>query len=116
MAMIPTNVKLDAGDGTLAIRWSDGHESRYVYQYLRDRCPCATCTGAEGHAARPAPVTPLLMFTKALRPERAEAVGRYALQIYWSDGHSAGIYAFPYLRNLCSCEECAGKKAMMRDE
>ncbi len=43
---------------------------------------------------------------KPLHPERAELVGRYALQIHWSDGHSSGIYAFPYLRRLCPCPAC----------
>ena len=43
---------------------------------------------------------------KPLHPERAELVGRYALQIYWSDGHSSGIYSFPYLRSLCPCPAC----------
>jgi len=37
---------------------------------------------------------------------KAELVGRYALQIYWSDGHSSGIYTFDYLRNLCPCTDC----------
>ncbi|HTV56539.1 MAG TPA: DUF971 domain-containing protein [Terriglobia bacterium] len=118
--MIPTNVKLDAGNGSLLVRWSDGHESRFEYQYLRDACPCATCIGADRHGSKGRAVTPLPMFTKTLRPERAEVVGRYALQIYWSDGHSAGIYSFPYLRGLCACEECSSRrndmKAMISDE
>jgi DUF971 family protein len=110
MALIPTNVKLEAGNGTLSIRWSDGHQSVYEYQYLRDRCPCATCLGTEGQHAQPAPVTPLPMFKSALKPERAEVVGRYALQIHWNDSHSAGIYTFPYLRNLCPCQHCTVRR------
>lgn len=109
--MIPTKIRLDAGNGTLAIRWSDGHESRYTYQYLRNLCPCATCTGREGKGAEPAVKTGLPMFQKALRPERAEVVGRYAVQLFWSDGHSTGIYTFPYLRNLCECEHCSRQRA-----
>ena len=27
-------------------------------------------------------------------------VGRYALQIVWSDGHDTGLYGFEYLRKL----------------
>lgn len=46
------------------------------------------------------------MFKPAARPLRAELVGRYALQIFWSDGHSTGIYTFPYLREICPCEAC----------
>ena len=33
-------------------------------------------------------------------PQRIESVGRYALQIDWSDGHSTGIYPFARLREL----------------
>ncbi|MGH9445576.1 MAG: gamma-butyrobetaine hydroxylase-like domain-containing protein [Terriglobia bacterium] len=106
MPPIPTKIKVDAGDGTLAIEWLDGHASHYGYQYLRDRCPCATCTGAEGHNAGSKTPDAIPMFKKALRPERAEVVGRYAVQIFWNDGHSTGIYTFPYLRGLCPCQEC----------
>jgi len=30
-------------------------------------------------------------------------VGRYAVQIAWTDGHDSGIYTFEYLRELCPC-------------
>jgi DUF971 family protein len=108
MLLLPVKIKLDAGNNTLAIQWSDGHESTYAYQYLRDRCPCAACTGHEGWGEKTATPAALPMFQPALTPERAEVVGRYALQIFWSDGHSTGLYTFPYLRSLCSCAECAG--------
>ena len=107
MTASPAKIKLEGGNDTLRIEWSDGHQSAYGYRDLRDRCPCSSCTGKEG--AKPAPQmagTSIPMFKAALRPERAELVGRYALQIYWSDGHSTGIYAFDYLRSLCSCPEC----------
>jgi DUF971 family protein len=47
-----------------------------------------------------------MLGARPLKPERAELVGRYALQIFWNDGHSTGIYSFDYLRSLCSCLEC----------
>jgi len=34
------------------------------------------------------------------------AVGNYALQFNWSDGHKTGIYSFEYLRQLCPCPQC----------
>lgn len=106
MAIVPTKVKLDAG-GELAIDWADGHSSVYGYKFLRESCPCATCKGAErGPSKVKAGEGALPMFKPVTRPLRAELVGRYALQIYWSDGHSAGIYTFPYLREICTCEVC----------
>ena len=35
-----------------------------------------------------------------VRPQKIEAVGRYALQIEWSDGHNTGIYPYDRLRAL----------------
>jgi DUF971 family protein len=37
---------------------------------------------------------------------RVESVGRYALKIHFTDGHSTGYYAFTLLRELCQCDEC----------
>ena len=56
-----------------------------------------------------------MLSQKPLRPDRAELVGRYALQIFWNDGHSAGIYAFDYLRSLCPCPECDAKRLAKSD-
>jgi DUF971 family protein len=35
-----------------------------------------------------------------VHPLKIEPVGRYAIQIDWSDGHSTGIYPFRRLREL----------------
>jgi DUF971 family protein len=32
-----------------------------------------------------------------------EPVGNYAIQPFWKDGHSYGIYNWEYLRQLCPC-------------
>ena len=42
----------------------------------------------------------------ALRRKKATAVGNYAIQIEFSDGHATGIYSFEHLREICPCEEC----------
>jgi DUF971 family protein len=34
-------------------------------------------------------------------------VGHYALQIDFTDGHSAGIFSYDYLRTICPCAQCA---------
>jgi len=105
VALTPKTVQLHGEGNALVIEWADGHRSAYPYQHLRDRCPCATCLDTE-----PAPsweTGPLPMYGSGpLKPNKAELVGRYALQIYWSDGHSSGIYTFDYLRDLCPCAEC----------
>ncbi len=109
MAAVPKTIKLAAGNNTLTIQWSDGHFSAYPYRYLRDKCPCATCSEL-GPPTTTAP-SPFPMFgVKPLKPDRAELVGRYAVQLYWNDGHSSGIYTFDFLRGLCPCVECTAKQ------
>lgn len=112
MTITPKSIKLRGEGNTLAVEWSDTHHSAYPYQYLRDHCPCATCTG-NGREAAPRPATPgtLPIYGTPLKAEKAELVGRYAVQIFWSDGHSTGIYTFNYLRELCPCAQCEAARA-----
>lgn len=122
MQPAPRKIKLAGENKCVAVEWSDGHRSLYPYSYLRQKCPCATCTDAHGAGARDraAGATPatnlknstlLPMFQAPLKPERAELVGRYAVNIAWNDGHSTGIYSFAYLRELCPCAECTAARA-----
>jgi len=95
----------------LKIDWSDGHHSEYGLAYLRDECPCATCTGAHGTEPQKAgyshPKTdPFQLYQPKLRMLEIEEAGTYALKINWSDGHSSGIYSYDYLRRICPCAEC----------
>jgi hypothetical protein len=58
----------------------------------------------------PAPLlsSPLLpMFKPKLTAKAAHAVGNYALQIDFNDGHATGIFSFDFLRTICPCQECA---------
>lgn len=41
-----------------------------------------------------------------LNLELIAAVGSYAIQMHWSDGHSTGIYTWDFLRAACPCDEC----------
>ena len=95
-----------AGAFELEIKWSDGHRSLYFTHDLRLACRCANCVDEWNgkvtldRGSVPADVHPLTI----------ESVGRYGLKIVWSDGHSTGIYAFDYLRNICGCEICTTDK------
>ena len=60
------------------------------------------------HTGSGAPVGAALpMFKPRPTARAAKAVGNYALQIDFSDGHTTGIYSYDYLRTICPCEECA---------
>ena len=82
-----------ANQHDIAIAWRDGHQSLYPARELRLACPCASCvdetTGfriIQDHHIR-----------EDAAPASLELVGRYAIRIWWEDGHSSGIYTFKYL-------------------
>lgn len=119
----PASVRVHVTDGTgLDITWADGHASHFDFSYLRDECPCAICdderhkrqeaSERSGHDSVSVPAgnaapNPLQMFKPRPGARAAKAIGSYALQIDFTDGHAAGIYSFDYLRTICPCGECA---------
>ena len=106
----PEHIAISKSKG-IRIDWKDGHHSEYGLQYLRDQCPCATCTGAHGTPpARPEPPNPLQLYKPTLKMNDVEPVGNYAIRILWNDGHSTGIYSYDHLRQICPCAECAAAR------
>jgi DUF971 family protein len=104
----PEHIAISKSTG-IKIDWRDGHASDYPLPHLRDHCPCATCTGAHGTDPQPSNYSnpnPFQMFKPALKMDSVEAVGSYAIRIYWNDGHSSGIYSFDHLRKVCPCVQC----------
>jgi len=107
----PEHIAISKSKG-IQIDWKDGHHSQYSLAYLRDECPCASCTGAHGtepkkssYSAAP-PNDPFQMYKPALKMLNVEPMGHYAIQIHWNDGHNTGIYSYDYLRKICPCEQC----------
>jgi DUF971 family protein len=91
--VLPTDVAI-APDGAIVVRWADGQESRFEAVWLRARCPCAGCVD-EWSGKR--------TFGEAevkqdVRAHNLQPIGRYAVQIQWSDGHDSGIYSWDSLR------------------
>ena len=111
----PEHIAISKSKG-IKIDWKDSHRSDYPLGYLRDECPCATCTGAHGtvpektNYSNPKP-EPFPMFKPALKMLNIEPVGHYAIRIAWSDGHGSGIYSFDHLRKICPCTECKSARA-----
>ena len=111
----PAKVKVHVSTGAgIDITWSDGHASHYDFAYLREECPCAMCNdermkklanGPQTGHVRSSPALP--MFKPRLAAKSAHAVGNYALQMDFNDGHTAGIFSFDFLRTICPCEDCA---------
>lgn len=118
MAAEPEHIAISKSRG-IKIDWRDQHHSEYSLEYLRDQCPCASCTGAHGTVPQktsysslpsgPQPANPFQMYTPKLRMLNIEEVGAYAIRIDWSDGHNTGIYSFDHLRTICPCAECQAR-------
>ncbi len=109
----PTDVQVHVSTGAgVDITWSDGHTSHYGFAYLRDLCPCALCNderlrkGADKGSGLGGAGAALPMFKPKATARTAAAVGSYAVQFEFSDGHTTGIYSFEYLREICPCEAC----------
>jgi len=113
IAITPEKVRVLLSEGKgLEIDWTDGHRSAWSFAWLREACPCATCVEERKNEGRKAgqpkskPASVLPMYAPPPKPASAHAVGRYAIQFNWLDGHSGGIYSWDYLRRVCQCQEC----------
>jgi len=85
----------------LALAFDGGEELYLPLDLLRRACPCAACQGepdALGRVLRPV----RQIGPRGFELLRSEQVGGYALQLFWADGHSSGIYSFDYLRRLAT--------------
>ncbi|MFQ5872643.1 MAG: DUF971 domain-containing protein [Dehalococcoidia bacterium] len=104
MATEPKSIEIT--ENGLAVDWDGQHRSLFPYKTLRGECRCAHCVD-EWSGRR------ILDVSKV--PDDIQAldfieVGRYAIQILWSDAHETGIYSFDLLASLCGCDRCLGKK------
>lgn len=92
---IPIEVRTDDATREIVLAWQDGRETRHAAYALRCQCPCANCVD-ELTGER------ILDVGSVARDVTASAVarvGRYAIQVQWSDGHSTGIYTYEKLRS-----------------
>lgn len=91
----PVKLAFRAGAQELAADWDDGKSGRASYRTLRLESPSAE---VQGHGRGPKPPPPIV--PEDIRVLKAEPVGRYALRLFFSDGHSSGLYTWGILRTL----------------
>lgn len=97
--MSPTKITADRNSRELIITWNDDHVSHLPFDGLRAVCPCVMCKGGHANMGKPAnPCTVRDTPATDLTLNGVQAVGTYAVQLDWSDGHSTGIYTWQYLR------------------
>lgn len=89
-------VEIGFDDHHVLMKWKNGHQSKFNSKKLRFLCPCATCV-SETTGKR---MIALEDVSDHLHPTGFRPMGRYGVQISWSDGHATGIYTFNYLREI----------------
>jgi DUF971 family protein len=89
--------------GIVAIDWDDGRRSLLPFRFLRASCPCAGCVDEWTGQRTLDPAT----IPTDVKPWNLGEVGRYAVQIEWSDGHASGIYSWDLLGRLAAEAEQA---------
>ena len=99
MSAAPTNITLHQKSRVLEIAFDDGRTFRLPYEYLRVYSPSAE---VRGHG----PGQEVLQTGKqSVEIRSVEAVGSYAVQPLFSDGHGTGIYSWEYLYELGENQE-----------
>lgn len=102
LRFLPDEIGPSVDGARLRIVWRDGATTEQVPRALRLACPCAGCVDEMTGERMLVPE----MVSPDVHPLEIRYVGRYALQFFWSDGHSTGLYPFEYLRRLA--DEDAG--------
>ena len=96
---IPVSIVLHQVSRVLELAYEDGRSFRLPFEYLRVHSPSAE---VRGHG----PGQETLQVGKAdVNIEAIDAVGHYAIQPRFSDGHSSGIYSWDYLYDLSLNQE-----------
>lgn len=98
--MTLTQFKRNPDNNSFHISFDDGMEFDITAKLLREHCPCAECSGEEVLLYKYSPVNKTLLTEDSFNLEKAEAVGNYAIQLHWKDGHNTGLYNWGLLREL----------------
>ena len=90
----PTEIRVNRAEKTLHVAFADGARFAQPAEYLRVESPSAE---VKGHG----PGQEQLVWGKRnVKISRLEPVGSYAVRIVFDDGHSTGLYTWPYLLKL----------------
>jgi len=101
----PERIDLIADE--VAIRWSNGEESYVKMDFLRSHSPSAENQGEKDLTGGVILAPEVGRDFRGVRVTSWSAMGSYALQFQFSDGHNTGLYSFDYLRELGASEDQA---------
>lgn len=90
----PEELRLGSGGAQLAVCFDTGERLELDAEYLRVESPSAE---VKGHG----PGQEQLVWGKRkVKILRLEPIGTYAVRIIFDDGHSTGLFTWPYLLKL----------------
>ena len=96
---IPTEINLHKKSRILEISFESGERFELSCEFLRVYSPSAE---VRGHG----PGQEVLQFGKAdVEITQIEAIGTYAIKLYFDDGHDTGLYSWEWLYYLGSHQE-----------
>ncbi len=90
----PTEIRLLADKRVLAVGFEDGSRVEIPAELLRVESPSAEVQG-HGPSERK-----LVAGKRNVRILRVDPVGNYAVRLAFDDGHSSGIYSWPFLLDM----------------
>lgn len=90
----PTEITVHSASRALGITFDDGRQFRLPFEFLRVYSPSAEVRGHGPGQER------LQVGKREVTIESVDAVGHYAIQLIFSDGHDTGLYSWDYLYEL----------------
>ena len=95
----PIELQLVNERRSLQITWDDNRRDTIEAEYLRVESPSAEVQGHLPHEKT------TVAGKKSVAIQDVVPVGTYAVRLVFTDGHSTGIYTWPYLRKLADQRE-----------
>lgn len=97
MKPVPTSIQKKS-ETEMLIVWSTGENTVVPFVELRFQCRCAECVDEWTRHRKIKKES----IRADIKPTHVEAVGRYAIQFDWSDGHRTGIYPYEQLYEIAT--------------
>ena len=103
-----TTINMKRSDRQLALEYANGESYEIPYELLRVYSPSAE---VQGHG----PGQETLQTDKEnILIEGIQAVGNYAIQIFFNDGHDSGIFSWNYLYELATEQDAKWENYLQR--
>ena len=98
-------ISIDCYDAMIAFAWDTGETNYLDLHLLRERCPCAFCSGEKDVFGKTYKGPKQSLKDSAFSIVSFSFIGLYGIKIVWGDGHADGIFTFDFIKKLISFNE-----------